>query len=97
MTPLDISPPEPKKACRFSEWFPEHWPNGDVKGMLFRCLATGYVSKPGGKKDKGVDVKARCNTCILYQPKGGDAPKARQLRTSAEDSQAAEKRGEEKP
>lgn len=69
MSPLDIIPPKGNKTCRFAEWFPELWPDGSTKGLLFRCKATGYVSKPGAKKEKGVDVKTRCATCILFQAK----------------------------
>lgn len=69
MTPLDILPPKAKKPCTFAEWFPELWPDGSTKGLLFRCKATGHVSKPGGKKEKGVDVKSRCAACILYREK----------------------------
>lgn len=69
MTDLQITPPKPKATYKFGEWFPELWPDGSTKGLLFRCHATGYVSKPGARKEKGLDVKTRCASCILYQPK----------------------------
>jgi hypothetical protein len=69
MSALDITPPKAKASCQFADWFQETWPDGSNKGLLFRCKATGYVSKPGGKKEKGVDVKTRCSTCILYKAK----------------------------
>ena len=65
---FQVEPPRDKATCRFAEWFNAAIPEA-APDMRFRCTATGYISKPGGKKEKGVDVKSRCNTCILYQPK----------------------------
>lgn len=66
---LTISVPKPKPACKFGEWRNEYWPSGEMKDQYFYCRATGYKSKPGAKKEKGIDVKTRCATCILYNPK----------------------------